>query len=76
MVPQHLAAEYADWLAERDRAQQEILRVNKSLQGVAERVRGRLSKAKLPGSAEVPALRILAPVPESLRAPGAVTSAL
>ena len=72
VVPQHLAAEYADWLAERDRAQQEILRVNKSLQGVAERVRGRLSKAKLPGCAEVPALRILAPVSESLRAPGAV----
>jgi hypothetical protein len=66
IVPQHLAAEYANLLAERDRAHQEIDRMRTALHAAAERARVRLTKMKLLGSAELPALRILAPLPPAL----------
>jgi hypothetical protein len=66
MIPQHLAGEYADRLAERDRAQQEIAWATGALQVVPDRVRIRLSKPKLLGAADVASLKVLAPLPAAL----------
>jgi hypothetical protein len=66
LVPQHLAGEYADRLAERDRARREIAWAAAARQSAAERARARLAKTKYVGSGEVPAFRHFAPLPHSL----------
>jgi hypothetical protein len=63
IVPQHLAAEYADRVAERDVARQELLRLTRSLEVSAQRVRRRLANRKLYGSAELPPFRALPAAP-------------
>jgi hypothetical protein len=66
IVPPQFAAEYSGLLADRDRAQHDVARTAKSLQSAAEHVRARLSKTKLVGSADLPALRVLGPLPPRL----------
>jgi hypothetical protein len=66
LVPQHLAGEYAERLAERDRARHETDWAAGARQLAADRARGRLAKTKYVGSGEPPALRHLAPLPPSL----------
>ena len=66
LVPQHLAGEYADRLAERDRARHEIAWAAGARQSAAERARARLAKTKYVGSGDVPALRHFAALPDSL----------
>jgi ubiquitin-protein ligase len=66
IVPQHLAAEYADRVAERDVARQELLRLTRSLEVSAQRARRRLGNPKLYGSAELPPFRVLPTAPAAL----------
>jgi hypothetical protein len=65
IVPQHYAAEYSEHLAERDRARQEIDRIDEAMKGATARVKHRLGKPRLFGSAETPPFRQLPPLPES-----------
>jgi hypothetical protein len=66
LIPRHLAGEYAGLVAERDRARQEIAWAAAARQAAGERVRARLHKVKHLGSADLPVLRVLAPLPPSL----------
>jgi ubiquitin-protein ligase len=65
IVPQHYAAEYSEHLAERDRARQEIDRIDQALVNVAARARHRLGKPRLLGSPETVPFRLLPPMPQS-----------
>ena len=64
IVPRHFAAEYSAHVVERDRARQEIERIDRAMVNAAARVRQRLTKPKLYGSPEFPQMRLLAALPE------------
>jgi ubiquitin-protein ligase len=66
LIPQHLAGEYAGLVAERDRSRHEIAWAAAARHAAADRVRARLQKPKHFGSADLPVLRLLAPLPAAL----------
>ena len=66
IVPQHLAKEYAERLAERDDARQDLLRFGRALDAAAQRVRTRLAKRKLYGGGGPPSFRVLPAPPAEL----------
>ena len=63
IIPLHFAADYATHMAERDRAGRRIERLGIAVDGTAERLRLQLAKPRLLGSAELPHLRVLPPLP-------------
>ena len=65
IIPNQYASTYATHLAERDEAARQARRLDDALDRAAERVRLRLAKPRLYGSAELPTLRLLPPVPQA-----------
>ena len=63
IIPAQFAAEYAQHMSERDAARQRLRRIDAALAAATERLRLRLTKPKLIGGAELPALRLLPPAP-------------
>jgi hypothetical protein len=68
IIPSQYAGEYAQHLSDRDAAQQQIQRLQLALDGGVERLKLRLSKPRLFGSAELPHLRLLGGLPEAYAA--------
>jgi ubiquitin-protein ligase len=65
IIPEHLAAEYATHLSEREQAQERSQRLQLSLDAAVERLKLRLTKPRLNGSADLPRPHVLAAPPES-----------
>jgi hypothetical protein len=63
IIPLQYAAEYSAHVADRERAQQQIQRLQLATDGVVERLKLRLRKPRLLGSADVPHLRLLQRLP-------------
>jgi hypothetical protein len=65
IIPGQYATEYAQHMAERDRAQQQIQRMQIAVDSATERLKLRLTKPRLYGVAEFPHLRLLSAVPRA-----------
>ena len=64
IVPQTLARDYADRLAERDDASRKVRRLREALERLVSRAAARLAKPGRLGSAAVPKFRVLPPMSE------------
>jgi ubiquitin-protein ligase len=65
IIPEHLAAEYGQHLSAREDAQSQSQRLQLALDAAVERLKLRLSKPRLLGSADLPRPHLLPPPPES-----------
>jgi ubiquitin-protein ligase len=65
IIPEHLAAEYAQHLSAREDAQSQSQRLQLALDAAVERLKLRLTKPRFFGSAELPRPHLLPPPPES-----------
>jgi hypothetical protein len=65
IIPVQFASEYSQHLAQRDEAREHLRRLEAALAAGTERLRQRLGKPRLLGSAELPRLRVLPPLPRA-----------